>query len=100
YNSTYGSYSVSHNNVNLYLQDQGIVVQEALISLGYEGSHHVVNIIDIHMIRIVHGLFNIQVEWNSANGVSDCYTIPLVLPNELVKLRPAMFSDILRKYLQ
>ena len=43
YNSTYGSYSVSHDNVNLYLQDQGIVVQESLLNLRYEASYSVVN---------------------------------------------------------
>ena len=78
YNSTYGSYSVSHDNVNLYLQDQGIAVQESLLNLGYEASRSVVNIIGIHMVRIVDGLFKIQVERNSANCRTDCYTIPPV----------------------
>ena len=100
YNSVYGSYSVAHDNVNLYLQDQGIAIQEALYNMGYDASHWVVNIIGIHMVRIVDSLFKIQVERNSANGSNECYTISPVLPNELVKLRPAMFSDILRKHLQ
>lgn len=80
YNSVYGSYSVTHNNVNLYLQDQGIAVQESLCSLEYEGSHSVINIIGIYMVQIVDGLFKIHAERNSANSATDSYTIPLVLP--------------------
>ena len=99
YNSIYGSYLVTHDNINMYLQDQGIAIQELLRSLTYEESHHVINIIGIHYTRIVNGIFCLQAERNSVNNPSDRYTIPSVLPHQLVQLRGAAFSDILRKHL-
>ena len=99
YNSMYGFYSVTHDNVNIYLQDQGIAVQELLRSLTYEESHQVINIIGIHCTHIVNGIFSLQAERNSVNGPSDRYTIPSVLPHQVVQLRGAAFSNILRKHL-
>jgi hypothetical protein len=99
YNSTYGSYFVSHANVNIYLQDQGMAIQESLQSLGYEGQYHVIRAIGIHCARIVNGIFHLQAERNSVNGPTDRYTIPPVLPHQLVQIRGAAFSDILRKHL-
>ena len=99
HNSTYGSWSISHLNISLFLQDQGMAVQQLLNTLGYEGSHKVINIIGTHIVHIVDGIFKIQAECNSANDPSDCYTIPPVLPHELVKLCGAAFTAIVVKHL-
>ena len=99
YNSTYGLWSVTHNNINMYLQDQGMFIQDTLFGLGYEESHRMVNIIGIYIIRVVDGIIKIQAECNSKNGPADQYTIPPVLPHQLVQLRGAAFTTIIIKHL-
>ena len=96
YNSTYGLWSVTHNNVNMYLQDQGMFIQDILFNLGYEESHRIVNIVGIYVARVVDGITKIQAERNSP---TDQYTIPPVLPHQLVQLRGAAFTTIVVKHL-
>ena len=99
YNSTYGLWSVTHNNVNMYLQDQGMFIQDILFNLGYEESHRIVNIVGIYVAWVVDGITKIQAERNSKNSPIDQYTIPPVLPHQLVQLRRATFTTIVVKRL-
>ena len=99
YNSTYGSWSVSHNNVNQYLLDQGMFIQESLTMLGYDASHDIVNIIGHYIVYIIDGIIKIQAECTSTNGPEELYTIPPVLPHQLVQLCGAAFTAIIVKHL-
>jgi len=99
-NSIYGRYLVNFDTVDQYINDQGIFIQDTFRSIPFPLRHQLLNNVGIYFARVVDGIFNVQAARTSSNGPQNPYTIPPILPHQLVKLRPSEFTTIVVKHLR
>ena len=88
--STHGRWSISHENVFLFLHDQGMFIRHMFATLTVPVGDNVISEVGKFLVVMVEGIREIQVERDSLNRAAD--DIPPVLPHELVKLRTAEFG--------
>jgi hypothetical protein len=99
FNTTYGRWSIAHENVFLFINDQGMFVRNTFDELSSEDQDDVVYHVGKLLVTLVEGIRDIQAERDSRNRATD--DLPPVLPHELVKLRTAEFGrTIVDKHLQ
>lgn len=84
FNTTYGRWSITHENVFLFINDQGIFIRNTFKELSSEDQDNVVNHVGKLLVTMVEGIHDIQAERDSCNHAAD--DLSPVLPHELVKL--------------
>ena len=68
-----------------------------------EFSHNIVDIVEQQITQLIDGIVEIQSEHHNSNNTlatDDWYTIPPVMPYELIHLHGAAFTEIVIKHLQ
>ena len=68
-----------------------------------EFAHNIVDIVGQLITQLIDGIVEIQSEYHNSNNTlatDDWYTIPPVMPHELIHLRGAAFTKIVIKHLQ
>src|SRR5579864_6089509 len=90
FNTTYGRWSITHENVFLFINDQGMFICNTFEELSSEDQDNVIYHVGKLLVTMVEGIRDIQAERDSRNRVGD--DLPPVLPHELVKLRTAEFG--------
>ena len=95
YSAVSGNYRVSYQNAELFIKDQDIFVANLLQNLRINSPEEykiVVQSTALLFAESVNGFSSMVAERNVANEATDC--LPPVLPQDLVRIRPYEFSQI------
>lgn len=93
FNSIYERWSIPHDKIVKFLNDQRMYIRHILDSLDNKWHQKIVEAIDNLLIIMIERIRDIQVEWDNQNNPAE--DLPLVLSHELVKLRTAEFDRII-----